>query len=351
MKIVSVVGNRPQFVKSAPTSVALRERGFEEVVVHTGQHYDRQLSRIFFEELGLAEPRYRLDLRTPDPEAMEPMIQESLGAERPDWVLVYGDTNSTLAGAVAATALELPLAHVEAGLRSGDLSMPEERNRIEVDRIAQLLLCPDERSREILAGEGVPGRAEVVGDVMADATRIFAPVAARRADVHPDEPYCVLTIHREANTEPERLRRLVSALNGSGWTFVFPVHPRTRKAMDEHDIRPAPQLHAIEPVGYLQMLALVAGSARVVTDSGGLQKEAYWLRVPCVTLRPSTEWVDTVLAGANILVDPGDPKAIGAALASARFPDDAPELYGDGHAAERIADALYTLTADSERRD
>ena len=343
MKIASVVGNRPQFVKSAPTSMALRERGFEEVVIHTGQHYDPELSQVFFEELGLAEPRYGLDLRTPDPEAMEAVIQECLGAERPDWVLVYGDTNSTLAGAEAAQALELPLAHVEAGLRSGDLSMPEERNRIEVDRLAQLLLCPDERSREILAGEGVHGRAEVVGDVMADATRIFAPIAAERAAPSYEDPYAVLTIHREANTEPERLRRLISALDETGWTFVFPVHPRTRKVMDEHNIRPGPQLHAIEPVGYLEMLALVAGASRVVTDSGGLQKEAYWLKVPCITLRPSTEWVDTVLAGANTLVDPDTLEGLGATLANAGFPDDAPELYGNGHAAERVADALYTL--------
>ncbi|HUK93598.1 MAG TPA: UDP-N-acetylglucosamine 2-epimerase (non-hydrolyzing) [Gaiellaceae bacterium] len=344
MKVVSVVGNRPQFVKSAPTSVALRERGIEEVVIHTGQHYDHELSQVFYDELGLHEPRYRLDLRTPDADAMEPLIQECLGAERPDWVLVYGDTNSTLAGAVAATALELTLAHVEAGLRSGDLSMPEERNRIEVDRLAQLLLCPDERSREILAGEGVSGRAEVVGDVMADATRIFTPIAQKRGGPLPDGPYAVLTIHREANTEPGRLRRLVTALDESGLTFVFPVHPRTRKVMDEHGIETAPQLHAVEPFGYLEMLALVAGSTCVVTDSGGLQKEAYWLRIPCVTLRPSTEWVDTVLAGANTLVDPDHPEGIGAALANARFPDDAPTLYGDAHAAERVADALYTLT-------
>ena len=341
MKVVSVVGNRPQFVKSAPTSVALRERGIEEVVIHTGQHYDPELSQVFFEELGLAEPLYGLDLRTPDPEAMEAVIQECLGAERPDWALVYGDTNSTLAGAQAARALELPLAHVEAGLRSGDLSMPEERNRIEVDRLAQLLLCPDARSRETLTAEGVAGRAEVVGDVMADSTRIFAPIATRRADVRrPDEPYAVLTIHREANTEPERLRRLVAGLNESGWTFVFPVHPRTRMVLDEHAIEPAPQLHAIEPIGYLEMLALVAGSNRVVTDSGGLQKEAYWYGVPCVTLRPSTEWVDTVLAGANTLVDPDSLEQLAPALEGARFPEDPPQLYGDGHAAERIATAL-----------
>ena len=340
MKVLSVVGNRPQFIKAAPTSVALRERGIEEVVLHTGQHYDRELSQIFFEELGLEEPQHRLDLRTADPEVMRPAIEERLNAELPDAVLVYGDTNSTLAGALAAAELDLPLAHVEAGLRSGDLSMPEERNRIETDKRAQLLVCPDERSRETLAGEGVAGQAEVVGDVMADATRIFTPIARKRASLDPVRPYCVLTIHREANTQPERLRRLIAALGESGWRFVFPVHPRTRKVLDHHGIEPGANIETIEPIGYLEMLALLSHAERVVTDSGGLQKEAYWLRVPCITLRPSTEWVDTVLAGANTLVEP---KEIASALDNAHFPENAPPLYGDGHAAERIAEALYTL--------
>jgi UDP-GlcNAc3NAcA epimerase len=340
VKIASIVGNRPQFIKAGPTSVALRERGFDEVVVHTGQHYDRELSQVFFEELGLDEPRYRLDLRTADPAVMRPPIEERLAAERPDWVLVYGDTNSTLAGALAAAEQGLPLAHIEAGLRSGDLSMPEERNRIETDRLAQLLLCPDERSRETLAGEGVAGRAEVVGDVMADATRLFRPIAVKRAPVERPEPYALLTIHREANTEPARLSRLLEAVGFSEWNIVFPVHPRTQKVIAEHAIELAPSIEAIDPVGYLEMLALVSGAARVVTDSGGLQKEAYWLRVPCITLRPSTEWVDTVLAGANTLAEPEE---LAQALAEARFPENAPPLYGDGHAAERIAGALYTL--------
>jgi UDP-N-acetylglucosamine 2-epimerase len=342
MKIVSIVGNRPQFIKAAPTSVALRERGLEEVVIHTGQHYDHELSQVFYDELGLDEPRYRLDLRTADPRAMTPPILECLGAESPNWVLVYGDTNSTLAGGLAAASSELPLAHVEAGLRSGDLSMPEERNRIEVDKRAQLLFCPDERSRATLAGEGVPGRVEVVGDVMADATRLFEPIARERAPARP-EPYAVLTIHREANTEPERLRALLHAAGSSGSRFVFPVHPRTRKVIDEHGIRLAPSIQAVDPVGYLEMLALVSSAACVVTDSGGLQKEAYWLRVPCITLRPSTEWVDTVRVGANRLAEPED---LAQALEDASFPPDAPELYGDGHAAERIAEALYTLSPE-----
>ena len=350
MKVFSVVGNRPQFIKAAPTSVALREHGIEEVVLHTGQHYDRELSQVFFDELALAEPRYRLELHTADTDTMHAHIVEPLRDERPDWVLVYGDTNSTLAGALAAAEQGFSLAHVEAGLRSGDLTMPEEHNRIETDRLAQLLLCPDERSREQLAREGVAGRADVVGDVMADATRTFAPIARGRSDVRSlaglsaREPYAALTIHRQANTEPDRLRRLISELNSTGWTFVFPVHPRTRKVLTEHAIYVAPSLHPIEPLGYLEMLALVAGSTRVITDSGGLQKEAYWLGVPCITLRPTTEWLDTVLAGANTLVDPDAPEGLGTALTNARFPDDAPPLYGDGHAAGRIAQALYSLT-------
>ena len=344
MKVFSVVGNRPQFVKAAPTSVALREHGIDEIVLHTGQHYDRELSQVFFEELGLEEPRYALDLRTADPSGMQAAMVGPLREEQPDWMLVYGDTNSTLAGALAGAGADVPIAHVEAGLRSGDLSMPEERNRIEVDRLSALLFAPDERSRDQLAAEGVPGRTYVVGDVMADATRLFEPIARRRAAPVSDEPYDVLTIHREANTEPDRLRRLIESLNATGRAFVFPVHPRTRKVLDDHGIEPAPQLRQLAPIGYLEMLALVAGARVVVTDSGGLQKEAYWLRVPCVTLRPSTEWVDTVLARANTLVDPDDPSQLPEVLERASFPPDAPQLYGNGHTAASIAEALYTLT-------
>jgi UDP-N-acetylglucosamine 2-epimerase len=339
MRVLSVVGNRPQFIKSGPLSVVLRASEIDEVVVHTGQHWDVEMSAVFFDELGLPEPAYRLDLRTADPVAMAPPIREAVERERPDWVLVYGDTNSTLAGAEAAGGV--PVAHVEAGLRSFDLTMPEERNRIEVDRLSALLLCPDERSAEQLASEGVTGRREVVGDVMADATRLFLPIARERATTSTvTEPYAALTLHRAANTEPEQLRRIVDAVNASSWTYVFPVHPRTRHVLDTHAIELGPNVHAIEPLGYLEMLALVAGAGRVVTDSGGLQKEAYWLRVPCVTLRANTEWVDTVHAGANTLVDPAEPSGLQAALDAARFPADAPELYGDGHASERIAALL-----------
>jgi UDP-GlcNAc3NAcA epimerase len=335
-KVLSVVGNRPQFIKSAPLSVALREAGIDEVVLHTGQHWDPAMSQVFFDELGIPEPAHRLDLRTSDPQAMTPPIREVIEGERPDWVLVYGDTNSTLAGAHAAGE-EVPIAHVEAGLRSFDRSMPEERNRIEVDRLSALLFCPDERSASQLEQEGVPGRREVVGDVMGDATRLFEPVARRR-ELPYALPYTVLTIHRQANTEPSRLRAIVEAIGDTDRRFIFPVHPRTRHALDEGDLRLPAHVEAIEPLGYLEMLALVTGAEAVVTDSGGLQKEAYWLRVPCVTLRPSTEWVDTVTAGANRLAEPAE---LGAALETARFPEQAPQLYGDGHASERIAAALY----------
>ena len=335
MRVLSVVGNRPQFIKSAPTSLALRERGIDEVVLHSGQHWDPAMSQVFFDELEIPEPAYRLDLRTADAAAMTVPIREVVVRERPDWVLVYGDTNTTAAGAHAAG--DVPVAHIEAGLRSFDLEMPEERNRIEVDRLSTLLLAPDERSALQLTSEGVTGRIEVVGDVMADATRIFAPLATRRARPV-DGDYAVLTIHRAANTEPKRLREIVDAVNATGQRFIFPVHPRTRRALAEGGLALAAHVEAVEPLGYLEMLALVSGATAVVTDSGGLQKEAYWLQVPCVTLRRSTEWVDTVAAGANTLVEPD---GLGGALEGARFPEDAAPLYGDGHAAGRIATALY----------
>jgi UDP-GlcNAc3NAcA epimerase len=338
MRVLTVVGNRPQFIKSAPLSAAFRAAGIEEVSLHTGQHYDAQLSQVFYDELGLPEPRYSLDSRSAAPDRMVPGIRTAVEVERPDWVLVFGDTNSTLAGAQAAGGT--PVAHVEAGLRSFDLEMPEERNRIAVDRIAALLLCPDERSAAQLETEGVQGRREIVGDVMRDALDLFAPIADRLRQDR-DSPYALLTIHRASNTEPEQLRRLIAELNATGWTFVFPVHPRTRQVLDDNDIRLSPRIEGVEPRGYLELLALIRGATRVVTDSGGLQKEAYWLGIPCVTLRTTTEWVDTVAAGANTLVDPNDPSNLGSVLTNASFPENAPQLYGDGHASERVAAALY----------
>jgi UDP-GlcNAc3NAcA epimerase len=340
MRVLSVVGNRPQFIKSAPLSVALRDAGVDETVVHTGQHYDPELSQVFFDELGLAEPDYRLGLHTADPAEMRPRILEIVRAERPDAALVYGDTNSTLAGAQAAAAAVVPLAHVEAGLRSGDLDMPEERNRIEVDRISALLYAPDERSRETLEAEGVDGRIEVVGDVMADACFRFAPIARERSnalqrfDVSPGA-FVVVTLHRAANVRQDRLRRIVEGLNALDEPIVFPAHPRTRAALTQMH----PRFEVAQPLGYIDLSALASQARVIITDSGGLQKEAYWYGVPCVTLRPSTEWVDTVELGANVLVD-DDPVRIREAVTAAQMRSGRPELYGDGHASERIARTL-----------
>jgi UDP-N-acetylglucosamine 2-epimerase len=340
MKLVTVVGNRPQLVKAAPLSVGFREAGLDEVVVHTGQHWDAELSQIFIDELGLPEPAYRLDLRTADVATLTPAISGVLASEEPDLVVVLGDTNSTLAGARAATEAGLRVAHVEAGLRSGDLSMPEERARIEVDRLATVLLCPDERSAAKLRAEGAAGHIEVVGDVMADATLRFAPLARERVPApHPPDTYVVATVHREANVRPERLRRIAEGLTRLGERVVLPAHPRTAATLRAERIPLGENVELRAPLGYLAF-ASAASQARVIaTDSGGLQKEAYWYRVPCVTMRPSTEWVDTVEVGANTLVD-DDPDAIVEAVRVARFPDEAPALYGDGHAAARIADAL-----------
>jgi UDP-N-acetylglucosamine 2-epimerase len=344
MRVLSVVGNRPQFIKAAPLSVAFREAEVDEIVVHTGQHWDPEMSAVFFEELGLDEPAWRLDLRTADVDTITEALADVLLDERPDLVVVYGDTNSTLAGARAARAAGLLVAHVEAGLRSGDLTMPEEHNRIEVDSIAALLLCPDERSRQTLTRERVAGRAEVVGDVMADASRLFAPIARERVQP-PRAPgtYVVATIHREANVSQPRLGRIVDGLNRLDEPVVFPAHPRTRARVAAAGLRLAPHVQLSEPLGYLAFASAASQARVIVTDSGGLQKEAYWYGVPCVTARPSTEWVDTVDVGANVLVD-DDPDALVAAVRAARMPAERPALYGDGHASERIAAAVaHTL--------
>jgi UDP-N-acetylglucosamine 2-epimerase len=351
VRILSVVGNRPQFIKSAPLSEALRDAGHDEVVVHTGQHYDRELSDVFFEELGLAEPAHRLGIRAlPRDEmlaALQPPLEAVVAAEEPDWVLVYGDTNSTLGGARAAAAQRVPVAHVEAGLRSGDWSMPEEHNRVETDRIAALLLCPDDRSRDILAAEEVPGRTEVVGDVMYDAAERLAPIARRRSHalerfgVEPGG-YVLATIHREANVETEPLSAIADGLSSLGEPVVFPAHPRTRAVLAEAGASLGSDVRLSEPLGYLDVAALASQARVVITDSGGLQKEAYWYGVPCVTVRSSTEWVDTVELGANVLVD-AEAEAIAGAVRAARLPANLPRLYGDGRASQKIASALSML--------
>ena len=340
MRVLTIVGNRPQFIKAAPLSLALAAAGIDEVSIHSGQHYDTVMSEVFYEELGLPEPSYSLDLRTADVEVLESGITGVLQRERPNWVIVFGDTNTTLAGARAGVSAGVALAHIEAGLRSGDLSMPEERNRIEVDRIADLLLCPDEHSRATLEAESVAGTATVVGDVMADAARLFVPLARERfpTDI-PPRTYLLVTVHREANVDERRLGRIVEGLNRLAERVLFPAHPRTRAALERFGLELSPHVSLMRPLGYLELAALASQARVILTDSGGLQKEAYWYGVPCVTLRPSTEWVDTVRVGANVLVD-DDPDAIAAAVAAARMPPDPPVLYGDGHASELVAQAL-----------
>ena len=278
-KILSVVGNRPQFVKSAPLSLALRAAGIDEVVLHSGQHWDPEMSQVFFDELDLpraalpARPAHRRPGRD---DAADPRGRSS--ASGPTGCVVYGDTNTTLAGAHAAGE-EVPVAHVEAGLRSFDL---DDARGAEPHRGRPALRAAPLPRRALGASsssaKACPGRREVVGDVMADATRLFAPIARRLERCRTRRRTSVLTIHREANVEPERLREIAAAVNETGRRFVFPIHPRTRRVLDEHRIALADSVELIEPLGYLEMLALVAGAEAVVTDSGGLQKEAYWLR-------------------------------------------------------------------------
>ena len=356
VRILSVVGNRPQFVKSAPLSLALRDRGVEEIVLHTGQHYDPELSAVFFDELELAPPRYRLEAGSgthgEQTGRMLPGIERAVLDERPDAVLVYGDTNSTLAGALAAAKLLVPVAHVEAGLRSFDRSMPEELNRMVVDRLSTLLFCPTEPAVRNLAREGITEGVHVVGDVMYDANLRLAPLARERSKALADagvEPgrYLVLTLHREANVAPEPLARVAQALAVLDEPVVFPAHPRTRAALEAGGVSLDERVRLLPPVGYLDFAALASQARVVMTDSGGVQKEAYWYGVPCVTLRTTTEWVETVDTGWNRLVAT-DPRAIAAAVREAAPGAEHPDLYGDGRASERIAELLCTIRSANE---
>lgn len=351
VRILSVVGNRPQFVKSAPLSLALRERGVEEIVLHTGQHYDPELSAVFFEELELASPRYRLEAGSgthgEQTGRMLPGIEAAVVEERPDAVLVYGDTNSTLAGALASAKLLVRVAHVEAGLRSFDRSMPEELNRLLVDQLSTLLFCPTDLAVRNLAREGIVEGVHRVGDVMYDANLRLAPLARERSSALQDagvEPgrYLVLTLHREANVAPEPLSRVAEALAGLDEPVVFPAHPRTRAALEEGGDSLGEHVRVLPPVGYLDFAALASQARVILTDSGGVQKEAYWYGVPCVTLRTTTEWVETIETGWNRLVAT-DADAIGAAVREAAPGATHPDLYGDGRASERIADLLCTI--------
>ena len=354
MRILTVVGNRPQFIKAAAVSAPLRTR-HEEVLVHTGQHHDDSLSRVFFEELGLARPERELGVAGGSNTsqtarmlgALEPLIAELA----PQATLVYGDTNSTLAGALASAQAHVPVVHVEAGMRSFDRAMPEELNRVLVDHLSELLLCSSDTAAANLAAESIAGAVEVVGDVMVDVALRWQP-AARRNMQAPGaygleaSSYLLVTAHRAGNVDdPARLRRLVELIRVLPGAVLLPLHPRTRARLSDAgllgELEAAERVTLTEPLGYVEFTALLCQARAVLTDSGGVQKEAYLAGVPCVTLRPSTEWVETVSSGWNTLVDLDADAALAALERTA--PSEHPELYGDGHAAERCVEAIDKL--------
>jgi UDP-N-acetylglucosamine 2-epimerase len=349
MKVVSIVGARPQFIKAAAVSRELRARN-TEILLHTGQHYDYAMSGVFFAGLDLPAPDVNLGVGSgPHGRQTGEMIagiEQVLLAEKPDRVLVYGDTNSTVAGALAAAKLTMPVVHVEAGLRSFNRRMPEEINRVLTDHLSELLLCPSRTAVDNLAAEGITRNVHCVGDVMHDvltwAREHAAAVLSSFATRMGLEPrgYLVATVHRSENTdEPVRLAGIVDAFNALEHPIVFPVHPRARKALAQAGLRPRAHVRMIDPVGYAEMVALTAHARAVLTDSGGLQKEAYWLGVPCITLRDETEWVETVEAGWNTLVG-ADTDRIIAAARHFRPPAERPELYGAGRVAARCVGLL-----------
>ncbi len=373
MKIVTIIGARPQFIKAAAVSRAIAAHNLltphasrlTEIIIHTGQHYDEGMSDVFFRELEIPEPLYNIGIGSgphgQQTGRMMEAIEKLLSAEKPDWVLVYGDTNSTLAGALAAAKLHIPVAHVEAGLRSFNRRMPEEINRVVTDHLSTLLFCPSQVAVDNLAAEGIPSpltpdpspqtpNVIITGDVMADALQFAAGKVAMNSDIlnrlglkplH----YLLATIHRAENTDnPKRLENIMTALSelATNEPVVLPLHPRTKKILGDHYtsfLTPNSSLKIIEPVGYFDVIALAQSSRLILTDSGGMQKEAYWLKVPCVTLRDETEWVETVEAGWNILAG-ADKNKITNTAQNLTPPAEHPSLYGDGHAAEKIIEAL-----------
>ncbi len=350
MNILSIIGARPQFIKAAPVSRAVREIA-RETLLHTGQHYDREMSQIFFDELHIPKPDYNLGIGSGShgwqTSQMLIHIEEVLQQEQPDWVLVYGDTNSTLAGALAAVKLHIPVAHVEAGLRSFNRAMPEEHNRVLTDHAADLLFCPTQNAVDLLTREGVTTGVHLTGDVMYDAYLYNVKLAEQRStilaklDLAP-KTYALATVHRPANTDdPDRLRGILDALAALETSVILPAHPRTRQAMERIAYRPSGSLRILDPVGYLDMLMLEQHATRIFTDSGGVQKEAYFASVPCITLREDTEWTETLEAGWNTLVG-AEPARILDAARNFYPPAKQPPLYGDGQASEQIAAILQT---------
>jgi UDP-GlcNAc3NAcA epimerase len=349
MKIVSIIGARPQFIKAAAVSRVLR-RQHREVLVHTGQHYDYEMSGIFFEGLDLPQPDANLGVGSGSHGAqtgcMLKGVEDLLLAEQPDYLLIYGDTNSTLAGALAAVKLDVPVVHVEAGLRSFNRRMPEEINRVVADHVSDVLLCPSETAVRNLAAEGITRNVHLVGDVMLDVLNWAKECVVR----NPPEilerlglerhSYLLATVHRSENTDDlARLSQILNAFNSLDEAVVFPVHPRTRKVIASAGFKIENHVRLIDPVGYLDMVALVGAARLILTDSGGLQKEAYWLGVPCLTMRNETEWVETVEAGWNTLVG-SDTERIIETVRTFAPNGFRPDLYGDGFAAARCVDLL-----------
>jgi UDP-GlcNAc3NAcA epimerase len=351
VKVLTVVGNRPQFIKAAAVSTPLRE-AHREILVHTGQHFDAELSDVFFSELKLPAPDHQLGIaggsNTSQTARMLCELEPVLSEISPDAVLVYGDTNSTLAGALAGAQAGLPVAHVEAGMRSFDRSMPEELNRVLTDHMGALLLCSSAAAVENLRREHAEGAVEMVGDVMVDVALAVQPRARERLDLvaarglQPCE-YVLVTAHRAGNVDdPERLRQLVELLLALPGQVVLPLHPRTRSRLEAtdllRDLQSGDGLILTPPLGYFELTALLCHARSVLTDSGGLQKEAYLAGVPCVTLRANTEWGETVETGWNVLVDLD--RAAALAALTRRPPAERPALYGDGHAGRRVVAAL-----------
>lgn len=358
MRILSVIGARPQFIKAAPVSAALRQQ-HEEFLVHTGQHYDPNMSDIFFKELGIPEPDINLEVGSGSHAAqtarMMRLLDTCIADYQPDAVLVYGDTNSTAAAALCTIHTDIPLAHVEAGLRSYNRTMPEEINRVITDHASDLLFCPTQTAVGNLKKEGIVSGVLLTGDVMVDAVRQNIIRARESSAILDDlrlragEPHAVLTIHRPVNTDnPRNLAEILTSFEALDMPVIFPIHPRTRKAVDSLNLKLPEQLRLIAPLGYLNMLRLVESAAVVITDSGGLQKEAYILKVPTITVRTETEWVETVESGWNTLVQP-DRQIIFDTIqrVTARLPDEHPDFYGDGQAALHIVNALDTWIGGS----
>lgn len=351
-KICTVIGARPQFIKAAPVSKVLR-RAFEEVLIHTGQHYDENMSSIFFDELNIPKPDYNLAIGSGGHGKMtgEMLIklEEIFIKEKPDYVLVYGDTNSTLAGALAASKLLIPVIHIEAGLRSFNMAMPEEQNRILTDHISTLLLAPTEAAMRNAKKEGLEEKAVNIGDVMFDAVLNFRELADKKSNILDSlkinkNSYILTTIHRAENTnDVDRLKNIIEALSSIDNTVVLPIHPRTKKYIEEYGIKLGKNIICIEPIGYLDMLCLESNSCKIVTDSGGVQKEAYFMNKPCITMRDETEWIETVNVGWNVIVGTDKEKIVNA-INSFNPPAQKEEIFGDGKASEKILNEILKLS-------